>query len=97
MAALPGFVSARHYMVEGAMPKYLAWYGTVDESIEPSAEVQHVLDNPTPWSQRVRRFCAHRERMNSRLMRDVGTVSVDDTPWLYIVHTDIPDHAKDKT
>ena len=31
------------------------------------------------------------ERMSFTLMRDVGRVPATDTPWLYIVHTDIPD------
>jgi hypothetical protein len=34
--------------------------------------------------------------MNFRLMRDVGTVPAHDTPWLYLVHTDIPDHIVDE-
>ena len=38
----------------------------------------------------------NRERMNFTLMRDVGRVSETDTPWLYIVHTDIPDDIVDE-
>jgi hypothetical protein len=34
--------------------------------------------------------------MNFRLMRDVGEKPTADTPWLYIVHTDIPDHIVDE-
>jgi hypothetical protein len=34
--------------------------------------------------------------MNFKLMRDVGKVPGTDTPWLYIVHTDIPDHIVDE-
>jgi hypothetical protein len=34
--------------------------------------------------------------MNFRLMRDVGRAPETDTPWLYIVHTDIPDHIVDE-
>ena len=37
-----------------------------------------------------------RERMNFKLMRDVGRASEADAPWLYIVHTDIPDHIVDE-
>jgi hypothetical protein len=97
MVGLPGFVSGRRYMVENATPKYLAWYDTVDETIESGPDFQKVVAEPTPWSQRIRRFYGNnRERMNFRLMRDVGTVSREDTPWLYIVHTDIPDHIVDE-
>ncbi|MDB5922792.1 MAG: hypothetical protein JWN13_1728 [Betaproteobacteria bacterium] len=93
VVALPGFVRARRYSVEDADLKYLAWYETVDESIESGRDFQGIVENPTPWSQRMRRlYRDQRERMNFRLMRDVGRVAETDTPWLYIVHTDIPDH-----
>jgi len=97
MLALPGFLNARRYMVENAKPKYLAWYDTVDEHVEPGPDFQRVAANPTPWSQRMRGFYGDdRERMNFRLMRDVGDKPAADTPWLYIVHTDIPDHIVDE-
>ena len=97
LTALPGIVSARRYTVENAKPKYLAWYDTVDENVEPGPDFQAVVANPTPWSQRIRRFYGeNRERMNFRLKRDVGTVPTADTPWLYLVHTDIPDHIVDE-
>lgn len=97
VAGLPGVVSTRRYLVENATPKYLAWYDTVDETVEPGPEFQKMLSDPTPWSQRIRRFCGnHRELMNFRLMRDVGTASGEGTRWLYIVHTDIPDDIVDE-
>jgi len=37
VVALPGFVRGRRYMVENAKPKYLAWYDTADERVEPGA------------------------------------------------------------
>ncbi|CAN0276451.1 unnamed protein product [Phaeothamnion confervicola] len=79
-------------MVEDAKPKYLAWYDADDEKVEPGPHFQEVVAHPTPWSLRVRSFYGDdRERMNFRLMRDVGDKPATDTPWLYIVHTDIPD------
>ena len=92
VVALPGFVRARRYRVDDAPLKYLAWYETTDESNESGPDFQGIVEKPTPWSQRMRRLYGDkRERMNFRLMRDVGEVSKTDTPWLYIVHTDIPD------
>lgn len=96
VVGLPGFVRGRRYRVENANPKYLAWYDTVDETIEPGPDFQRIVANPTPWSQRMRGFWEHRERMNFRLMRDVGEEPGEDAPWLYIVHTDIPDHIADE-
>jgi hypothetical protein len=92
VVALPGFVRARRYRADDAPLKYLAWYETADETIEAAADFQRVVQRPTPWSQRMRRLYGDkRERMNFRLMCDVGRVPETDTPWLYIVHTDIPD------
>jgi hypothetical protein len=97
VVALPGFVRARRYSVDDAPLKYLAWYETVDETIEPGADFQRIVAEPTPWSRRMRKlYGENRERMNFRLMRDVGRVSGSDTPWLYIVHTDIPDDIVDE-
>lgn len=97
MTALPGIVRARRYAVDGAKPKYLAWYDAADETVEPGPDFRRVTDNPTPWSQRMRRlYGENRERMNFRLMCDVGRSAENDAPWLYIVHTDIPDHIVDE-
>ena len=72
-------------------------YDVADEHFEPGPAFQEVVAQPTPWSRRMRTLYGEdRERMNFRLMRDVGRVSETDTPWLYIVHTDIPDHIVDE-
>jgi hypothetical protein len=93
VVGLPGFISARRYKVDDAPLKYLAWYDTADESIVSGADFMRIVNHPTPWSQRMRSlYGENRERMNFKLMRDVGRVPEQDTPWLYIVHTDIPDH-----
>jgi len=97
VVALPGFVRARRYRVDDAPLKYLAWYETVDETIEAAADFQRIVAEPTAWSQRMRAlYGEQRERMNFRLMRDVGRMTENDTPWLYIVHTDIPDDIVDE-
>ncbi len=93
VTALPGFVRTRRYFCEGADIRYLAWYETVDEKVEAGAQFQSIVSDPTPWSQRMRKLYGdNRERMNFRLMCDVGDVPATDAPWMYIVHTDIPDH-----
>jgi hypothetical protein len=89
---VPGVSSARRYSVADAPLKYLAWYDTEDATVESGAEFQRLLAQPSPWTQRMRRLYGdNRERMSFALMRDVGSVPETDTPWLYIVHTDIPD------
>lgn len=81
MSGLAGFVRARRYRAEGSPLPYLAWYDTVDEAVEPGPAFQGVVANPTPWSQRIRTFYGdRRERMNFRLMRDVGTAPAQHVP-----------------
>ena len=93
VVALPGFVSGRRYRCDDARLRYLAWYDTADEKVEPGPDFQRLVAEPTPWSRRMRKLYGEkRERFNFRLMRDVGRIAEADTPWLYIVHTDIPDH-----
>ena len=94
---LPGFVRARRYRADDAPLKYLAWYETRDEGVEGGTDFQRIVAHPTPWSQRMRKLYGDkRERMNFKLMRDVGSAQTSDTPWLYIVHTDIPDDIVDE-
>ena len=92
LVALPGFLLGRRYVCEGATPKYLAWYDTADESVEPGPHFARYIAKPTPAFLRFAGLLQHRERMNFRLMRDVGDGARSDAPWLYIVHTDIPEH-----
>ncbi len=97
LTALPGFLRTRRYFCESADIRYLAWYETADENIEAAADFQHIVAHPTPWSQRMRRLYGdQRERMNFRLMCEVGRTDFDDAPWMYIVHTDIPGHIVDE-
>src|SRR5687768_2855195 len=73
VVALPGFVRARRYSAEDAPLKYLAWYETADEKVESGPDFQGIVEKPTAWSRRMRRlYGENRERMNFKLMRDVG-------------------------
>jgi hypothetical protein len=101
LTALPGFVRTRRYVCEKSDIRYLAWYETADESIEAGPDFQTIVTRPTPWSQRIRKLYENnRERMNFKLMCDVANASATlpsaGAPWMYIVHTDIPDHIIDE-
>lgn len=97
LTAMPGFVRTRRYFSEKADIRYLAWYETADESVEAARDFQHIVAHPTPWSQRMRKlYGEQRERMNFKLMCEVGSIPAPDAPWMYIVHTDIPDHIVDE-
>jgi len=101
LTALPGFVRTRRYFCEKSDIRYLAWYETADETIEAGPDFQYIVGHPTPWSLRMRKLYGdHRERMNFKLMRDVANASAalpaPGAPWMYIVHTDIPDYIVDE-
>jgi len=93
VTALPGFVRTRRYFCKSADIRYLAWYETRDLRVEGEDAFRALIANPTPWSRRMRGlYGERRERMNFALMCEVGAVPAADAPWMYIVHTDIPDH-----
>ncbi len=97
VTALPGFVRTRRYFCDSADIRYLAWYETADENVESGPHFHSIVNDPTPWSQRLRKLYGdNRERMNFKLMCDVGQAPAPDAPWMYIVHTDIPDHIVDE-
>jgi hypothetical protein len=97
VTALPGFVHTRRYFCDKSDIRYLAWYEIEDEKIEAGPHFQSIVTDPTPWSLRLRKLYGdNRERMNFRLMCEVGNVPASDAPWMYIVHTDIPDHIVDE-
>lgn len=97
LTALPGFARTRRYFCDKADIRYLAWYETADQDVEAAKDFQHIVANPTPWSQRMRKLYGdQRERMNFQLMCEVGSAPSPDAPWMYIVHTDIPDYIVDE-
>ena len=101
LTALPGFVRTRRYFCDKSDIRYLAWYETTDETIEAGPDFQYIVGHPTPWSVRMRTLYGdNRERMNFKLMCDVAnataTLPAAGAPWMYIVHTDIPDHIIDE-
>jgi hypothetical protein len=84
----PHFSVGRLYTVEDATPRHLAWYETVDP-VRPS--------EAGAWlSPAARAQVDAAEIMSFALKRDVGDKAADDTPFLYIVHTDVPDDIVDE-
>jgi hypothetical protein len=92
---LPGFTGARRYAAVDTTPKYLAWYETEDERVEPGPAFQHIVQHPTGWSRRIRTFYGdHRLRHNYRLAWSQGAEPAPDAPWLYTVQTDCADPGR---
>ncbi len=92
---IPGFTAARRYAADGQVPKYLAWYEAVDEHVEPGPGFTQIVQHPTPWSLRIRRFYGeNRFRNNYRMVSSFGTVPTPDAAWLYTVQADCADPAQ---
>lgn len=96
VVALDGFVCARRYVTDKIVPRYLAWYETIDAAVETAPGFRHLVAHPTPWSTRMRRFYGeNRIRNNYRLAWSSGPAPQTDAPWLYTVQTDISDPAQE--
>ena len=77
VTALHGFVRTRRYFCDKSDIRYLAWYETDDETVEAGAHFQSIVTDPTPWSLRMRKhYGNNRERMNFKLMCEVGNAPV---------------------
>ena len=87
-AGRPGFSAGRLYTVDDAVPRFLAWYETFDPVRPPAA-----MDWLSPAA---RDEIGAAETMTFELKRDVGDKTAGDAPFLYIVHTDVPDDIVDE-
>lgn len=65
MIALVGFYSGRRYVSEWLHPKYLALYEAEDETAEPGPAFTHMVNNPTPWSKRMRTYYGQDRRRDN--------------------------------
>lgn len=52
-AQVPGFYNARRYIAVNASPKYMALYDTESPDVLTSDAYAEILNNPTPWSQKI--------------------------------------------
>jgi hypothetical protein len=78
---VPGFLTARRYVVEGTPGRYTAHYDLDDLSVlhtEPYASISH---NPTPWTRRIGRKLAENIRNEYELVQSVGQTPSDAAPY----------------
>lgn len=67
VCAIDGVVSGRRYFSASRLPKYLVFYETRDEQVEPGPGFQRLLSHQTPWSCRMQEFYGeNRVRRNYR-------------------------------
>lgn len=89
MIALEGFYSGRRYASDWLHPKYLALYETADASAETGPAFTHMINNPTPWSARMRTYYGQsRKREN---YKRIGLAMREGNPYgkaLLMLHAD---------
>lgn len=90
---IPGFLSARRYVSLRGSPKYIALYDTVDAQVLHSEAYLQVLNNPTPWTQRVRPHFHNFIRNEYELLLTLGTIPDEAAPYILTVRLETaPEH-----
>jgi hypothetical protein len=90
---IPGFLSARRYVSLQGTPKYIALYDTVDARVLQRDTYLKVLNNPTPWTQRVRPHFQNFVRNEYELLLALGTIPTQAAPYVLLVRLETdPEH-----
>jgi hypothetical protein len=89
-AAIPGFLQARRYVSLQGTPKYVALYDTAEAQVLQSEPYLKVLDNATPWTQRVRPYFQNFVRNEYELILTQGAIPEKASPYVLLVRMAIP-------
>jgi hypothetical protein len=89
-AGIPGFLNAWRYTSLQGTPKYFALYDTVDAQVLHSDTYLKVLNQSTPWTQRVRPHFENFVRNEYELILTLGTIPDKASPYVLLVRLGIP-------
>jgi hypothetical protein len=89
-AAIAGFLNARRYVSLHGTPKYFALYDTVDTQVLQSDPYLMVLNNASPWTQRIRPCFQNFVRNEYELILTLGTIPEKASPYVLLVRMGIP-------
>lgn len=89
-AGIPRFLNARRYVSLQGTPKYLALYDTVDAQVLQSDPYLKVLNNSSPWTQRIRPHFQNFVRNEYELILTLGTIPEKASPYVLLVRMGIP-------
>ena len=82
---IAGFLNARRYLSLQGTPKYIALYDTIDAQVLQSDAYLKVLNNPTPWTQRIRPHFQNFVRNEYELILTLGTIPTQTAPYVLLV------------
>jgi hypothetical protein len=92
-ARIPGFLNARRYISLQGTPKYIALYDTVDAQVLQGETYLQVLNNATPWTQRVRPHFQNFVRNEYELLLTLGTLPAQPAPYVMLARLEAaPEH-----
>ena len=88
IASLPGINSVQRCIDPAHPLRYMAMFECANENVESGTAFRFMIDNPTPWTRRVRTlFGEQRRRGNYRKFKDRSIETDDKTPpvaWLVV-------------
>jgi hypothetical protein len=83
--AVPGFLTARRYVVDGAQGRYMAHYDLADLSVLHTEPYASISRNPTPWTRRIGRKLVENIRNEYELVQAIGEAPTDAAPYALLV------------
>jgi hypothetical protein len=83
--AVPGFLTARRYVVEGTPGRYMAHYDLADLSVLHTEPYANISRNPTPWTRRIGHKLAENIRNEYELVQSIGQAPADAAPYALLV------------
>jgi hypothetical protein len=83
--AVPGFLTARRYLVEGGPGRYMAHYDLDELGVLHAEPYASISRNPTPWTRRIGRKLAENIRNEYELVQSIGQAPSDAAPYALLV------------
>jgi len=83
--AVPGFLTARRYVVDSTPGHYMAHYDLADLGVLHSEPYASISRNPTPWTRRIVLKLAENIRNEYELVQSIGQAPADVAPYALFV------------
>jgi hypothetical protein len=83
--AVPGFLTARRYVVEGSPGRYMAHYDLSDLSVLHTEPYASISRKPTPWTRRIVGKLTENIRNEYELVQSIGQAPTDPAPYALLV------------
>ncbi|MBV9577736.1 MAG: hypothetical protein JO057_04000 [Chloroflexi bacterium] len=82
---VPGFLTARRYVVEGTPGRYMAHYDLADLSVLHSEPYASISRGPSAWTRRIGSKLAENIRNEYELVQSIGEAPAEPAPYALLV------------